>query len=353
MKIAFMAAWNTNSGVAMHAEPIGKALRAMGHDLTVFTFHKNDYHGECITAKDEKFVKRCFGTRNGTNALDPRPFVDGKYDILMVEDIGMLPVDKFANLMPVLKRKTKLIHVVHENMMCDHSWFYKIEWDKVVYFDHRQDFLKKVYPDAVYIPFPCYPKRKGNKTAARKRLKLPLDKKIIYSFGLRGYHAYYRDLPPKLKKKALLLHVVSRDYQMLEALRPERWMIVRNMGGLTTQEFDDYLFAADAAIFHKFQSRFHAVLSSTVYQALGTGCPIFVPQQSDFFHNFRNEVSHYRDITALNKQLIDILGNEDKRRHLWETAEKFVDAHSPRAIAWEFVKLFEESLGTKRGGKGK
>ena len=27
MKIGIMAAWNTTSGVAMHAEPVGKALR--------------------------------------------------------------------------------------------------------------------------------------------------------------------------------------------------------------------------------------------------------------------------------------------------------------------------------------
>ena len=69
MKIGIMAAWNTNSGVAMHAEPIGKALRERGHKITVFSFHKNDYHGEGITAKDESYVKRCFGTRTGTEAF--------------------------------------------------------------------------------------------------------------------------------------------------------------------------------------------------------------------------------------------------------------------------------------------
>ncbi len=345
MRIGIMAAWNTNSGVAMHAEPVGKALIEMGHKVTVFTFHKNDYHGEWITAKDEKFVKRCFGTRTGTNALDPRPFMEHKYDILVIEDIGMLPVDKLNNIMSVVKKKAKVIHVVHENKMCDHSWFYKVNFDRVVYFDHRQDFLKKVYSDAVYIPFPCYKLRKGNKKTARKRLNLPLDKKIIYSFGLRGYHSYYRDLPPKLKKKAILLHVIPRGYQMLESLTPEPWRIIRTVGSLSTREFDDYLFASDAAIFHKFQSRFHAVLSSTVYQSLGTGCPLFVPQQSDFFHNFKNEVVHYRDITALNKKLSDYLGSTQKRDRLYKEAEKFVIAHSPRAIAWEFTRLFEELLG--------
>ena len=79
MKIAFMAAWNTTSGVCMHAEPVAKALMDMGHKIQIFTFNKDDYHGEGITAKDERFVTRCFGTRTHTNALDPRPFLENDF----------------------------------------------------------------------------------------------------------------------------------------------------------------------------------------------------------------------------------------------------------------------------------
>jgi glycosyltransferase involved in cell wall biosynthesis len=344
MKIAIMAAWNTTSGVAMHAEPIGKALKKMGHKVIIFSFSKNDFHGEGITAKDENYVIRCFGTRTNTDKLDPRPFLERSYDILLVEDLGMLPVNKLANIIHPIKRKAKVVHVIHENTICNHSWFYKIDWDKVVYFDHRQDFLQKIYPDAEYIPFPCFPIRSGDKMAARRRLKLPLKKKIIYSFGQRGYHSYYRDLPPRLKRKAVLLHVVESGHQMLEALTPTDWRIVRKRKPLTTREFDDYLFASDAVILHKFQSREHAVISSTVYQALGTGCPIFVPSQSDFFHDWKKEVVHYKDITLLNQQLIGMLGNEKKRKRLNKEAKKFVETHSPERIAGKFVDLFERLL---------
>ncbi len=344
MKIGIMAAWNTNSGVAMHAEPIGKAFRDLGHQVTVFTFLKTDYHGDCITAKDENYVIRCFGTRTNTNGLDSRPFLEKDYDILLVEDVGVIPVDKLASLIPLLKRKAKIVHVTHENRLPRHTWFYKIDWDKVVYFDHRQDFLKKAYPNAAYIPFPCFAKRRGNKEEARKRLDLPLRKKIIYSFGHRGYHSYYRDLPPRLKKNCVLLNVVAKDFQMLEELTPEPWRIVRKVNHLTTQLFDDYLFASDAAIFHKFTSRFHAVLSSTVFQAMGTGCPIFVPRQSDFFHTWGDEVLHYRDITGLNKQLVDVLFNDKKRKQLVETADKFVEENSPKNTAKRFLDLFEQLL---------
>lgn len=340
-----MAAWNTSSGVAMHAEPIGKAFKKMGHDLTVFTYLKNDFHGDGITGKDEKYVVRCFGTRPGTYVLNSTPFVTSDYDILMVEDIGMLPVEKLANLMPLIKKKAKVIHVVHENKPCDHSWFYKIGWDKVVYFDERQEFLKKIYPDAVHIPFPCYPSRRGNKTQTRKRLKLPLKKNIIYCFGHRGYNPYYLDLPPKLKRNSILLHVVPPDYQMLEEMTPTEWRIIRKIPTIKTQEFDDYLFASDAAIFHKFQSRFYAVVSTTVYQALGCGCPIFVPRQSDFFHSVKHEVVHYSDISALNKRLIEILHDKKKRDHLISRAEKFIETYSPERVAEQFIRLFEKLLG--------
>ena len=348
MKIGIMTAWNTTSGVAMHAEPIGREFKKMGHKVTIFTFKKDDYHGEGRTAPDEKYVTRCFGTRNHTNFLDPQPFFEKDFDILLVEDLGMLPAEKLNYIIPVLKKKAKIIHVVHENRMCDHAWFYQIDWDKVVYFDHRQDFLKKIYPDAEYIPFPCFPVRKGNKLAARKKLKLPLKKKIIYSFGHRGYHSYYRDLPPKLKRNSILLHVVRSDYQMLEELTPKDWRIVRRMGALSTQDFDNYLFASDAVMLHKFQSREHAVVSSTVFQALGAGCPIFVPRDSDFFHTWENEVVHYRDIAALNKKLINVLGNETMKKRLKKRAEKFVEENSPQKIAKQFICLFERLLNEKR-----
>ena len=344
MKIGIMAAWNTTSGVAMHAEPLGKALRDMGHKVHVFSFLKTDYHGEGITAKDEKYVTRCFGTRVNTDSLDSRPLLEGDYDVLLIEDIAMLPVDKLSNIFPVLKRKAKLVHVVHENRMTRHSWFYQHEWDAVAYFDHRQSFLKKAYPNAEYIPFPCFPRRRGNKLEARKRLGLPLKKKIIYSFGHRGYHSYYRDLPPKLKRKSVLLHVVPKGYQMLEELHPTDWMLVRPHKVITTQLFDDYLFASDAMILHKFTSRGHAVVSSTVYQALGAGCPIFVPKLSDFFHNWDREVAHYKDISHLNKLLTETLSDDKKRQRIIEKADDFVEENSPERIAEKFIKLFERIL---------
>ena len=50
MHIAMMTAWNTDSGVAVHAEPLVKAWREMGWEVTVFSHTKDDFHGVGYTA---------------------------------------------------------------------------------------------------------------------------------------------------------------------------------------------------------------------------------------------------------------------------------------------------------------
>lgn len=347
MRIAMMSAWNTDSGVAVHAEPLGRAWIKMGHKLTVFTFIKDDFHGEGFTGEDEEYVVRCFGTQEHTNFLDPRPILTTDFDIFVVQDLRMLPVEKLAKVFSLIKQRGRTIHIVHENKLPDDVWFYQFDWDKVVYFDQRQEFLKEIYPDAKLIPFPCHEIRRRDKLEAKKGLELPLDKKIIYSFGQRGYHSYLRNLPDEIKDKAVLLHVVSKEYQMLEEESPPDWMIIRREDVLSREKFNDYLFASDAAIFHKFQSRYHAVVSSTVFQALGHGCPIFVPQQSDFFHFLQNEVIRYGDTPELNRKLIELFEDEQASQTVQDAAEGFVSMNSPEKIAKRYIELFTEVLRAK------
>lgn len=348
MKIAMMTAWNTDSGVAVHAEPIAKVWKQMGHKITIFTFRKDDFHGEGFTDKDEDYVIRCFGTSTRTNELDPRPFLNTDYDIFVVEDLRMLPFEKLAKIFFLIKQRARTIHVVHENGLPGEVWFYQFDWDKVVYFDPRQNFLKEIYPDAEYIPFPCFPLRKKDKIEARKKLELPLDKKIIYSFGQRGYHSYMRNLPREIKDKAVLLHVISKDYQMVEETTPREWIIIKREEVLSHEKFDDYLFSSDGVIFHKFESRYHAVVSSTSFQAMGCGCPIFVPTQSDFIHPWVNEVIRYGDIEELNKKLIELVENEKKFQPVIDQAEGFVLMNSPEKIAKRYIDLFTAVLKERK-----
>jgi hypothetical protein len=344
MKIGMMSAWNTDSGVAVHAEPVGKAWRKMGHELTVFNFIKDDYHGEGFTGNNEKYVIECFGTRQKTGFFDPRPILTRPFDIFVVQDLNMLPIEGLSNIFSLIKRKAKTVHIVHENVLPKEAWFYKLDWDGVIYFCKRQKFLNEVYPNAQLIHFPCFALRKKDKIEARERLGLPLDKKIIYEFCQRGYKPFLREPPEKLKDKAVLLVVIPPKYEFLEEGNPPPWMIVRREETLSHDRFDDYLFASDAVILHKFSSRYHAVVSSTAFQTLGTGCPILVPGESDFFFTFKDEVVRYEGVEGLKKILLDLMANKDKRKDLKKKTEKFVKENSPQKIAEQHIKLFSSLL---------
>jgi len=341
MNIGMMAAWNTDSGVAVHAEPLGKAWVEMGHELTVFSFIKDDFHGNGFTGEDEDYVIRCLGTKK-TNFLDPRPILTRHFDVFVIQDLLMLPTESLAAIFPILKKRSLVFHVVHENIIPEDVQFYQFDWDGVIYFCDRQDFLQDVYPNARLIPFPCFPRRRKNKQEARKNLGLPPDKKIIYLFCQRGYQPFCRDLPEELKEDTVLLVIIPSGEEFLEEKNPPPWMIVRREKPLSHERFDDYLFAADAVIMHKYRSRNHAVVSSTVYQALGAGCPILVPGDSDFFYPFDQEVIRYQDAEDLRNILVKIIAGDGKYLNTMMEVDKFVNENSPERIAEEHLQYFED-----------
>lgn len=57
-RIAMMTAWNTDSGVAIHAEPIGKAWIRMGYDLKVFSFVSSQPLHENVFIESELALKQ-------------------------------------------------------------------------------------------------------------------------------------------------------------------------------------------------------------------------------------------------------------------------------------------------------
>jgi len=340
-KIAIMSAWNTDSGVAIHAEPIGKAWMEMGHELRIFTFLKDDFHGEEITAEDEPFVTRCFGTSTGTNFLDPRPILTADYEIFVVQDLGMLPKGKLAKIFPLIKRKAKTVHVVHDTAPSPDPAFWGFDWDAVVYFDLRQEgFLKRIYGEkARYIPFPCFPRRRGDKAKARCKLGLPPDRKIVVVFCRRSYWPYLPQLPDPDLEDVLFLVLTNRD---IEANWPQTE--VRREPFFPHSLFDDYLFAADAIILHKMSTAPQeiGVLSSTAYQCLSSGCPILVPRISDFFRPFEKEVLKYADREDLKGLLLEVFKGSERCHESRKAAEEFVKRHSPERIAAQFLRLFEQ-----------
>ena len=129
MKIAIMSGWNLDAGPSVYSEFIGKEFLKMGHKLTVFSFSKESFHGTAFVGKDEDYVIRCFSTSSAKQPfLNPVPFVENDYELFIVQDLGMLPMDELHKIFPLIRRKAKTINVVHDNSTSEKPSFYQFDY---------------------------------------------------------------------------------------------------------------------------------------------------------------------------------------------------------------------------------
>lgn len=340
MKIAVMTPWNDETGASLHSRALVRAWIEKGHKVTVFSSLKEDCPECKFVGRNERFVIRCYGE----NFIDPRPILTSEFDIFVVEDLRTLPIEQLAKIFPIIKARARTVHIVHEDKLPKETWFYQFLWDKVIYFDERQHFLEDVYPPADFIPFPCFPVRRGDKVESRKRLDLPLDKNIIFNFCQRGYHPYLRYMCAGLMENAIILFVTPPGFEMVEKEATPPWMIVREEEALSDERFDEYLFASDAVIFHKYHDRFKRYISSVIYQAIGAGCPIFIPQQSEYFQTLKDEVVYYNDTEDMCGKLSLFFEDETMVKMVIEAAEVFTHMRSAKKIAEIYIDIFTEVL---------
>jgi hypothetical protein len=341
-----MGAWNTDSGASIHAELIGREWVKAGHQLSVFTFFENSIHGTAITNKDEDYVNRCFTTSTDPKAkLNPIPFLKEDYEFFIVEDLGMLPQDPLGNIFHWIRKKAKTINIIHDGRLSEDPSFYQFNWDAVVGFDHRYiDFLKKAYPAGLLhqISYPCHPLTIGDKKAARKRLKLPIEKKILLIFG-QAARTGIKTIPWILKYSSnypLLILVVSGDKEALTEVR-----LYSRIGDidireeiLTISQLYDYLHSCDALIFNK-PSQPHVVVSSTVFQCLGSGCPI-IARESNAIETLQDEVLVFRNRREFGECLIEVCEQHEKYKNAIRKAKNYVLNNSSKRVAERFIELF-------------
>ena len=350
-KIAIMAAWNVDSGVFFHAYPLVKAWLDMGYDVHVLSFIRDDFHGRVMFGPDEPFVIRCFGTSGKTNFLDPRPLLTLDYDVLVVEDLKMLPMRNLALVWHHVRRKAKaLVHVLHENTILGRRppqppEFYSLDWDAVVYFDERQGwYAKAIYGErARYIPWPCMPEREGSKEEAREELGLPSDVPIVLCYARGGYKPYLPRLPDEELKDVLFLILTGEEFDWPDY--PQ--VSVRRTGPLRNEELDKYAFASDAIVLHKPSTPAVplALVSTAAYFFLGTMRPLLAPRLSDSFECFDREVLKYADRGELKELIVDALSNGPRTREALAAARALLRERSPKKVAAAFIDLFEELIG--------
>jgi hypothetical protein len=345
MKIGMMAAWNQTSGVSIHSELVGREWVKQGHNLKIYSFIENDFHGRSLIGQDENYVIRCFGTRQLTNFLDPVPFLESDHDIFVAQDINMVPMDKLQKIFHLIKRKSKTVHVVHENRSSKDPSFYQHDWDALVCFDDRfKDFLSRIYSMDIIrtIPFPHAKWDPGNKIDARKELDLPLEEKIVFIFGQKWQHLQEAELQA--------LRELSKDYDLLVLIISETQRISDlNLSGckclfkkevLERDKLYKYLHASDTWLFPKRPMDNFAVLSSTIHFAMGSGC-VAVARDSNFLYEVRDSVLHYNDKEEFKNCLIEAFEQGDSWEKARGEAKNWTEKHGSEKIAGMFIDLFE------------
>lgn len=359
MKIAIMGGWNVGSGASVHSELIGREF-VKNNALEVFTFYKTGFHGLCVTKDDEEFITRCFTKYGDENPkLNQELFLKEAHDVFIVEDLGMLPMDKLKEIFLKIKKRSKTINVIHDGKISNKSEFYDFDFDAIVCFDERyKEFLKKKYPEEKIhlIQYPSLKLNPGNKEKAREKLKLPKDKKIIFSFGRL---AYYMDSEIELinelsDKYDILFLVVTTNKKILNKINKMikkgkvKFKIETRKEDPNLDELYEYLHASDVLIFPK-QSSLHVVVPSTIFQTLGSLCPI-VARDSNFVEMFSNEIWKYRNYQEFNSSLEKAFNQGKDYEKLKKAIKKYLEKYSSIQIAEMFQDLFKK-LGVKNGTK--
>ena len=169
-----------------------------------------------------------------------------------------------------------------------------------------------------------------------KKLDLPLDKKIIFSYGLKATECFVT-LPviESVSKKYDLAYLVlpteekgADETAIFKALKRFKFLTVRAEAPLSLSRLYMYLHAADLLLIYKKSP--NIVVSSTVALCLGSGCPIVI-NRSRYTETLGREVFIYRDPWELKSILERILSG--KLTVDFETVSRVLEEHSPEKVA--------------------
>jgi len=352
MNIGMMSLWNAANGPSIHAELVGREWVKAGHRLTVFSTKRHP-DARPTLQKDENFVIRHFSVdtiKPFTRAteFDPSPLIEEDYEVFVAQNLERLPAERLLEIFPEIKKKAVTVCVVHEGKPPEDPLYYKFQWDAIVCFDKRyRSFLIRYFPQEIIhiIPYPYYPFSPGDKLKARKKLSLPLKEKIVFSFGFRPADI----IPPlstlkRLFKKYKMRYIIvvnpESDLNALREIEDEYPFLDIQLRPLPFSELYTYLYASDAHLIHRESSKMYpAVLSSTVCQTLGSGCPI-VFHKSTYVEKAGEEIIKYKDSSDLEEKLSLVFDKGFDKSGV----EKFLKAHDATHIACRFIELFEKNF---------
>jgi hypothetical protein len=354
MKIAIMSPWNILDGAAVHAELLGKEWTKLGHSLQVFAPKEEELFIQ--KNKDQQYVTRCYNVDRSypykwidkEASLDSRPLLENNYDVLVVENLWVLPIKPLMKIWPAISKKSKTILVIHEGWPFLTPEFFTLasKFDKITCFDKRykKQILGKRVPSSKIsiIPYPSILFEKENKNTARNKLNLPLDKKIVFTYGME-IRQHFPILPTleKLSKQFPLEFIIASPGQNQELLDLEKKISKKYnfikiiKGTLSDKEIYDYLHAADGLLLFKYNHKL--AIPSTVNICLSSGCPIFISAGA-YTEGVEKIIVKYSDFEELEKKLISLFkGKKPNQKNI----DNFLQKTNITKIADEYIKLFK------------
>ena len=360
MKIAILSRWNATCGVSLHAELLGRAFYRMGYEVKVFApTHESanrDWHHKPLDVKDEPWVYRIYSetddfTYPDGGWLDHETLLTEDYDVLVVEGYQRLPVKKLRRVAGKLKKKTKLVLVVHTGYLRDLEPLMKIPWDAITVFDHRfidemiRYFGLEVVKKTVIIPYP-HAIIEGVKPY---RPEFAKDRILFITYGRQPiveYLDYLRTLR-KLVAEYDLVYWVIRSDEKLPFKEP--W-IIQWTGRPGIEVIYSYVMGSDIHLLPKSETK-AVVVSSTIAQILYSGTPTVVPNTRYFEtipvdkNGFGPVVKYlFGNTIDLYKKLKLLIENDEIRREVSLKAREYALKYSDRVVAEMYVELFEKLL---------
>ena len=333
MKIGIFSRWNATCGVSLHAELIGREFIKKGHEIYVFAPYVQSaslwWHHRIIK-EDEPFVIRCYEEMDPNfrgGKIDEEKILERDFDLFIVESYTSVPYKAVEALVKKLDC-TKIV-VIHEGSGDDIRYDVNI-FDHVVIFDERYYEVVGRSDKVRIIPYPCVPVKKGNRKFAEDIL-------TFISFGRQPVNEYedYVKALDRLSEKYEFVYKVFRSDGLLPF---ERGWLKQERKRIKSEELYDYLHSSDIHLLPKGKTD-KVVVSSTLFQCLGSLIPTVVPNTRHFETVDKDAVVIYTDVDDLVGKLVRLIEDEDFRRKVIEAAEKFVERNSAEKIAERFLEL--------------
>ncbi|RLC37342.1 MAG: hypothetical protein DRH33_05880 [Candidatus Nealsonbacteria bacterium] len=320
-RIAIMSSWNAACGVSTHAELIGDALLRKGFDLTVFAPRQYvDDSTYLINTSDEHYVKRVYDfQRYGDRYIDPNvlqsAYLDSKwildtdFDLLLIEKPTSMPLPKLIKILPKIKKKAKVIGIIHEGLPILNPFFEKIDWDALIIFDERyRKFLPSSWESKIYtVPFPCYPldssyeARKYSTDSEATRI-LSYNRVHDLQLVLRGIEIAQREIGTI--EYTLLLGSIDA-YEQVKKYKNKYHFLDVKVDRPSKSTLRNIQCESDVILFNTRRPT-HIALSSSVHFCLSTLTPILCNNVS-YFDMFSGEVIKYGDCDDLSEKLVNLM----------------------------------------------